>query len=181
MLRRLLKSLQQRIESVLGQHVNFVDDVDFVARADRGITHCVDDLANVLDAGVRRRIHLDHVDVPALGDRAARFADVAGGDRRTALPVRPDAVQGLGDEPRGRGLADPANPGEQEGMGNAPALDGVGERRHHRILADQLGEGLRPVLAGEHTIGRSRGGRRCLLRQVETQCGRFVVVHRLPL
>ena len=55
MLRRLLKSLQQRIESVLRKHVDFVDDVDLVARADRRVADRVDDLANIVDAGVRRR------------------------------------------------------------------------------------------------------------------------------
>ena len=55
MLRRLLKSFEQRIECILGKHVNFVDDVDLVAGADRGVADRVDDLANVVDAGVRRR------------------------------------------------------------------------------------------------------------------------------
>ena len=71
MLRRFLKSLQQRIESALRKHVNFVDDVDLVARADRGVADRVDDLADVVDAGVRGGVHLDHVDVPAFGDGAA--------------------------------------------------------------------------------------------------------------
>ena len=68
------------------------------------------------------------------------------------LPVRADAVQRLGDQPRGRGLADPAHPGQQEGMGDAAALDGVAQRLHHRILADQLGKGLRPIFAGQHAV-----------------------------
>ena len=40
---------------------------------------------------LRGRVHLQHVDVPALGDGAAGVADAAGLDRRPALPVR--AVQ----------------------------------------------------------------------------------------
>ena len=32
--------------------MNFVDDVDLVARADRSVADCVDDLADVVDAGV---------------------------------------------------------------------------------------------------------------------------------
>ena len=74
MLRRLLKSLEQRIESVLGKHVDFVDDVDFVARADRGVADRVDDLADVVDPGVRGGVHLDHVDVAPFGDRPAMLA-----------------------------------------------------------------------------------------------------------
>ena len=56
-------------------------------------------------------------------------------------------------------LPTPLTPGEQEGMRDPAPLDRIGERRHHRILADQLGEGLRPVFAGEHPIGRC--ARRC--------------------
>ncbi len=52
MLRRLLKSFQQRIECILGKHVDFVDDVDLVARADRRIADRVDDLADVVHTSV---------------------------------------------------------------------------------------------------------------------------------
>ena len=63
-------------------------------------------------------------------------------------------------------------------MGDPPALDRVGERLHHRVLADQLGEGLRPVFAGEHAIRRRAGGLLRLLWQIEPEARRFVVVHR---
>ena len=172
MLRRLLKSLQQRIESVLGKHVDFVDDVDLVARADRGVANRLDDLADVVDAGVRGGVHLDHVDVPALGDRPARLAHAARVDRRPALPVRPDAVERLGDQPRGRGLADPAHAGEQEGMGDPPARDGVGRAsspsRPGRSARQRSAAGI---------CGRARGTarpqRRGCLGQVEAQAGLF--------
>ena len=52
MFRRFLKSLQQRIESVLRQHVHFVDNVDLVACIDRGVAHCVDDFADVVHTSV---------------------------------------------------------------------------------------------------------------------------------
>ena len=41
-------------------------------------------------------------------------------------------------------------------MGDAVALDRIGKRLDHRVLADQLAEALRPVFAGEHPIGRGR-------------------------
>ena len=58
----------------------------------------------------------------------------------------------LSDQPGRRGLADSTYAGEQEGMGDPAALNRIGESLHHRILADQFGEGLRPIFAGEHTI-----------------------------
>ncbi len=163
--RRFLKRLEQGVESVARQHVDFVDDVDLVARADRGVAHRLDDLAHVVDAGVAGGVHLDHVDVAAFGDGDARLAHAARIDRRPALPVGPDAVERLGDQPRGRGLADPAHAGHQEGMRQPLALDRVGERAHHRLLADQLGEGLRAVLAGEHAVGLRGFARRRLRRR----------------
>ncbi len=151
--RRLLERFQERVEGVLGEHVDFVDDVDLVARRNRRIAHRLDDLAHVVDAGMGGGIHLDHVDMAPLGDRAARLAGAAGADRRPAAPVRADAVQRLGDQPRGRGLADPAHAGEQERMGQPVALDRIGQRLHHRLLADQLVEPLRTIFAGEDAIG----------------------------
>ena len=89
---------------------------------------------------------------------AAGVADAAGVDRRPALPVRPGAVQPLGDDPRRGGLADAAHAGQHEGVGDAVRLEGVAQRAHHRLLADQVGEGLGPVLAGEHAVGGFGGG-----------------------
>ena len=132
--------------------MDFVDNVDLVARADRGVADRVDDLADVVDAGVRRSIHLDHVDVTALGNRAAGFADVAWADRRTALPVRTDAVERLCDQSRGGRLTNSADAGEEECMSNAATLDRIGERLHHRVLADQLGKGLRAIFARQHAV-----------------------------
>ena len=40
--RRLFERLQQRVEGVLRQHVDFVDDVDLVARRDRPVAHAVE-------------------------------------------------------------------------------------------------------------------------------------------
>ena len=75
--RRFLERLQKRVERVLREHVDFVDDVDLVARRDRGVAHRLDDLAHVVDAGVAGGVHLDDVDMAAFGDGAARLADAA--------------------------------------------------------------------------------------------------------
>ena len=62
-------------------------------------------------------------------------------------------------------------------MGNTLALDRISERLHHRVLADQLAEGLRAVLARKDAVWRSRSRGRWHFRKVEPQSGRFVVVH----
>ena len=75
---------------------------------------------------------------------------------RPARAVGADAIERAGDDPRGRRLADAAHPGQDEGMGDAAGGDRVRQGADHRLLADQLGEGLRPVFAGEHAIGGRR-------------------------
>ena len=69
------------------------------------------------------------------------------------VPSAPDAVERARDDPRGRGLADAADAGQQEGVRDPPGAQRVGERAHQRLLADQLGQALRPVGAREHAIG----------------------------
>ncbi len=160
MRRRLFQRLQQRVEGLLRQHVHFVDDVDLVARRDRSVAHALDQLAHVVDAGARRRVHLDHVDVAILGDRRAVGADAAGIDSGTTVAVGANAVQRAGNDARGRGLADAAHAGEHEGVGDAARGDGVAQGAHHRLLADQGGEIDGTVFAGEDTVGKC-GSCRC--------------------
>ena len=87
------------------------------------------------------------------GDRSAELAFSTRVDGGTTLPVFSNAVQGLGNEPRGGGLADPSHPGHQEGMGQPIPLNRIGERAHHWLLPDKFGEGLRPIFARKHTVG----------------------------
>jgi hypothetical protein len=161
--RRFLQRFQQRVERIFGEHMDFVDDVDLVARRHGGIAHRLDNLAHIIDAGMAGGVHLDHVDMPPLGNRAARFAHPARIDRRSALPVFANAVQCLGDQPRGRRLADPAHPGHQECMGQPPPLDRVTQRLDHRVLTDQLAEIARPVFARKDAIGLGGIGHICVL------------------
>src|SRR5262249_48628558 len=48
--RRLFQGLEQGVEGLRGEHVDFVENVDLVAGADRGIANRVVDLAHVVDA-----------------------------------------------------------------------------------------------------------------------------------
>ena len=66
-------------------------------------------------------------------------------------------IEGAGDEAGGGGLADAAHAGEHVGLGDAAGGEGVGEGPHHRLLADQVGEGLRAGICG-----RGRDSRRAL-------------------
>lgn len=87
--------------------------------------------------------------------RQAVLANAARLGGRTAL-----AAQGLGEDARHRGLADPARTGEEIGMVDAVAADGVGQGPRHHLLAGDIGEGLRTVLAGDDEVVHA-GDSRC--------------------
>jgi hypothetical protein len=62
-------------------------------------------------------------------------------------------VQGASQKAGGRGLADPADAGQHEGVGDPAGGEGVGQGSDHGLLPDQVLEGARPVFAGQNRIG----------------------------
>ena len=151
--RRFLQRLEQRVERTGREHVNLVDDEDLVARLRRAVADRFDDrIADILHAGVGGRVHFHHVDMAALGDRHAVLTHPARIGRRPARAIGPDAVQPLGDDPRGRCLAGAANPRQHEGLRDPVSLESVFQRAHHRILTDQVGECRRAILARQNLV-----------------------------
>ena len=90
-------------------------------------------------------------------DAAAVGADAARVRRGAAGAVRPHAVQRARDDSGGGGLAHAAHAGEHEGVGDAVQREGVAQDSDHRVLADQVVEGGRAILAGQHAVGRGLG------------------------
>ena len=151
--RRFFQRLQKRVEGGGRQHVHFVNDVDLEARRSRPVVHAVNDLTDVADPGARGCVHFHHVDVAAFGDGDAGFALAAGFGGGAASAVRADAVQAFGDDAGGGGLADPANAGHHESMGDPVRREGVLQGADHRLLPDEVGKGGGAVLAGKDLIG----------------------------
>ena len=69
-----------------------------------------------------------------------------------AAAVGTGAVEGFGNQPRGGGLADPADAGQNISVVKAVVVDGVGQGLHQRILPQQIFKILRAVFAGENHI-----------------------------
>src|SRR5260370_34956441 len=59
--RRLLERLQQRVGSLVGEHVRFVEDDDLVAPAYRRITHHIAQLTNLANASLGGGIALETI------------------------------------------------------------------------------------------------------------------------
>ena len=157
--RRLLDQLQQRVPRGVGELVRLVEDVDLVAPLRRLEHDALADLADVVDAALRRRVHLDDVERVAVRDRDARVARLVR-VRRRALR----AVQALREDARERRLAGAARAGEEVRLPHLSGGDRVLQRADDRLLADDLVEVLRAVLAveGGHPSDSSRvGSRRC--------------------
>ena len=162
MLGRLFERLEERVERLLREHVDFVDDVNLEPRAAGPHGDVLAELADFVDAAVAGAVDLEHVDVVAGGDALADLALAAGRGRRAAF-----AVEALGENAGGGGLAHAAGAGEQIGVPDAVAGDGALQRLGDVLLADQLVE---PSAAD--SAGRRRRTRR---RQVRCRSWRRVV------
>ena len=113
--------------------MHFVDDVDLVAPLDRSIAHAFQQGTHVVDAGLGCRIEFQHIDVPALDDRAAipaLLAEIHGRNVNRFGFV----VERPGQQPRRGGLADAAHAGEHEGMRDPARGEGVAQGADHRLL-----------------------------------------------
>jgi len=152
----------QGVEALRGDHVRLVDDIDLVMAVDRREERLLPQVPGVVDTAMAGRVDLDDVyrprsaprQVPATGALAARL-----GDRR------PLAVQRPGQDARAGGLAAATRAGEQVGVVRPPGRQCLPQRRGHVVLADHLGERLRPVAAiqgegGVHPGNPNHGVRR---------------------
>ena len=154
--RWLLDQLQQRVEALLGDHVRLVDDVDLEASGHRRVEGPLAQFPGVVDAAVRGRVDLDHVDAARPGgrERDAGVADPAG-FRGRAL----DAVQRAGEDPRAGRLAAAARPAEQVSVVDPPGAQRLGERAGDVFLPLHLGERRRTVLAVQRQARRGAWAR----------------------
>ena len=146
--RRLLQGLQQGVEGLGGEHVHLVDDDDLEARRGRHELELVLEVAHLLDAAVGGTVYLVQIERRAGDDLPAGVAFVAR-CRGRAL----GAVQRLGHQARQRRLADAADAGKQDGMGDAVAFEAVLQGFDYRLLADDIGKGLRPEFTREYQVG----------------------------
>ena len=144
--RWLLDDLEQRVGGVGREHVRLVDDVDLVARRGRGEERPLAQVAGVVDQTVGGRVELDHVEAAATagGQREAGVALAARCGRRALR-----AVEAAGHDPRAGRLAAAARAAEEVGVVGAVVGQRLLQRTGHVVLADHVGEGVRPVSAVE--------------------------------
>ena len=139
---RLLKRLEQRVERLGGEHVHFVDDIHAEARLAGLELHLVDDVADVLDFAVGRRVHLHHIEHAAVFDALTDVTRAAG---IAVLGVQ--AVCRLCQDFGAGGFAGAARAGEQIGVVEAVFLYFVFEGGGDMLLPRHVVKGFRTPLA----------------------------------
>lgn len=117
MRRRLFKGFEQSIRGTGTQHVNFVNDVDLVPRFVRGVIDPFPEVADIIYAGVTGGVNFNDVQSSAFGDCLTHSAGIAG----FALAFSGEAVDCLGKNAAGAGLAGTAWTAEKIGMRNVAA------------------------------------------------------------
>ena len=123
--RGFLKCFKQGVKGGIGQHVDFVDDVDPVRAMKRCEFDVFTQFTDIVHAGVRRSVNLDDIHRVAPGDFNATWAGSTGMACGTLFTVK-----GLGQDARDSGFADSPHAGEDIGMGDAFAVDRIGECLH---------------------------------------------------
>ena len=157
MLGGFFQRLQQRIERIGRQHMNFIDDIDLIARAGGAILHAFDDFSYIINAGPAGRIHFQHIHMAAFHNRHTMLACSAGLGGGPAAAIGANAIHTLGNDPRGGCFARTTNSCHHESLRDPICLKGVAQRAHHRLLANKIGKGFWPVFAGQNLIALGRG------------------------
>ena len=144
---RFFERFQEGVEGLLGQHVDFVNDIDLEPGSGRSVADGVAELADFLDAAIAGAVDFDDIEGTALGDLAAAGVVVLEIDFGTI-----GAIQALGEDAGDGGFAGAAGTAEEVSVGDSVLADGVGQGLGDVILADDVAEPLGSVFAGDDLV-----------------------------
>ena len=121
------EGLEEGVEGGFREHVDFVDDVDFVGAGGGGELGALEEVADVVDAGVGGGVDFDDVDI-------------------VVFELVGEAVDFVGYDAGDGGFADAAGAGEEVGVGKLAGFDRGGEGDGDVVLADDAVKRQAPVL-----------------------------------
>jgi len=122
MIRRLFQRFQQRVKRPCREHVNLIDNVNLIARRCRSIANPIKELAHILNACTRRRIHFQHIHMAAGHDQFAVISE------RIQINTRSAHSLGL--------------------IIQCGGFKRIFQRRDHRVLPDHILKGRGAVFTG---------------------------------
>ena len=147
MRRGLFQRLEQRIESRCREHVNLVDDVDFVLTRGWRKLGRIAQLTDLVHAVVRSTVDLQYVQGAPLGDflhpRVGLVKLNAGST---------GAIERLGKDARQGGLACATRTTEEIAMCDPPKTNGIGQGGGHMFLPHHVCKTLGTVFSGDDLV-----------------------------
>ena len=145
---RLFERFEQRVERLLREHVDFVDDVDLELRRWPGRICTVSRSSRISS--------MPRLLAPSISSTSSERPSVISLQRWIVIGEidlrAAGAVEAFGENAGDGGLAGAARPAEKIGVGDAVLLDGVGQRLRDVLLADDIGEALRPIFSSYDLI-----------------------------
>ena len=127
--------------------MNFVNDVNFVRRIGGRVFARFAQFADLFDAVVAGAVNFEHVERTAFSDFNAAGIGVVEVNFGSA-----GAIQRLGKNAGDGGFAGAARAAKKIRVCDALLRDGVAERLGDVLLADDIGEALRAIFAGNDLI-----------------------------
>ena len=131
--------------------MRFVEYHNFASRSRRRVPHHLAQLADLVDAAVRRRVDLNHVQ---RSPRRNLFAGIALPARLRRRPLH--AIQRLRQDPRRRRFSHAPRPRKNVRVRHAVILDRVFQRLGYVLLADEIVKRLRAPLAGYDLVAHGK-------------------------
>ena len=137
---RLLQSFQESVKGVLGDLMDFVDNVDLKPTFGGLVSDILDNLPNLVDTAIGSPVNFVNIHGTPVEDLAALRALVAGVRRRAFL-----AIEGFGQNTRCRGFPHTPHAGKQIGVGDPARRHSVTQNPCDMILAGDLSKTLRTL------------------------------------
>jgi hypothetical protein len=144
---RLFQSFEESIEGLGGEHMDFIDDIDFKLSSGGGVRDAIPQIFDFTDATVGSAVDLKDVEATTFLDL---FADIVVWVEVSFGAF--GAVEGFGEDAGGGGFPDSAGADKKKGVGQTTLGNGVGQGTDDMILADKLRKGARAVFAGENKV-----------------------------
>ena len=159
--RRFFQGFQKRIETAARKHVYLVNQIHFEAPFHRRIGHVIEQIARIVHAGARCRIHFDQIGKTA----GIYFQTVLARAARMAAHAIGQTIQGFGENTGNRRFAHAARAGKKIGVMDAVVIERVGKRFCHVRLANQFVKIFRSPLPGKNLVHVRNGSKEKGLHQ----------------
>jgi len=139
---RFFEGFEECVKGFGGEHVNFVDNIDFEFSAGGSVGDAIAQFFDFVDAAIGGAVDLENVEAATLFDF---FANIVVGVEVGFWAL--GAVEGFGKDTGGGGFTDAAGTDEKKGVGETTLGDGIGEGTDDVVLTDEFGKSARTVFA----------------------------------